>query len=123
MISPHVLLVGAEWHPRTMLRAQLIEDGMDVEAVGSWDEAELLLMRRALKPQLVLYDLAGEPNPEASLRTLARLVPTDRTIVLTAAGVLSPEAVGALGFSRVFARPFSVQDVVTAVRRVLGVRS
>ena len=100
-----------------MLRAQLLEEGFDVEAVGSWDEAELLLLRRVRKPKLVLYDLTGEPNPEASLRTLRRVLTADRVVVLTAAGALSASAVGDLGFSRVLARPFSVQDVVTAVRQ------
>ena len=115
-----VLLVAAEWRSRAFIRAQLKEEGYDVVGLGSWDEAELLLLTRAVRPHIVVFDVEGEPNPPACLRTLVRLVPPDRVLVLTSSSALSPDEVRGTGVSRVVARPFSVNDVVREVAAMIG---
>ncbi len=115
-----LLVVGVEWRLRALLRAQLLEDGYDVTALGIWDEAELLLRTRALLPDAVVFDLPGEPNPEAALQTLARLVPFDRALILTSSDTLAPDRIAALGFTHVLARPFQIRTIVEAVSRLLG---
>ncbi len=110
-----LLLAGGEWRPRALVLAQLLEEGYDVTAVETWDEAELLLRKRALRPDVVVFDLAEEPQPEAALATLARLLAPGRSIVLTAATTLPGTTVRSLGFDRVLVRPYSVADVVRAV--------
>ena len=117
-----VILIGAEWRPRTYLRAQLVAQGHETFAVESWDEAELLLRARAVRPRVTVFDVVGEGNPEAALRTLARLLPPDAVIVLTSAVALPVEEVRALGFGRVLARPFAVADAVRAVEACLDAR-
>jgi DNA-binding NarL/FixJ family response regulator len=113
-----LLLIAWEWRPRVLLRAQLREEGHDVFAAASWEEAELLLLTRAVRPEVVVFDLDAEPNPPASLRTLVHLVPPDRIVVLTTSAALSPDTVRAIGPSHVLARAFSVRDVIDAVRAV-----
>ncbi|MBI2833953.1 MAG: response regulator [Acidobacteria bacterium] len=115
-----ILLVGAEWKPRALIRAQLIEEGHEVEAVESWEEAELLLRRRARQPLVLIIDLAGEPHAAAALATLKRLFETDRALILTSASALSSNDVQDAGFPNVLARPFSIGDVVSATSRVLA---
>lgn len=123
-VHEKLMLIGADWRPRALLRAQLLEEGYDVTAIGVWDEAELMLRTRALVPDIVLFDLAGEPNPEMALETLARLAPGTRVLVLTSAQALSPERIAALGFPHVLARPFQVSAVVrTLANLVRGPRA
>ena len=107
-----MLLAGGDWRPRALVLAQLVEDRYDVTAVETWDEAELLLRKRAVRPAVVILDLEGEPQPEAALATTAKLIEPARVLVLTAAGSLPADAVRVRGFVHVLARPYSVGDVV-----------
>jgi len=113
-----VLLAGGEWRPRALVLAQLVEEGYDVTAVEMWDEAELLLRKRPVKPAVVVFDLEGEPQPEAALSTLMKLADPARVLVLSTSGTLSADAVRARGFAHVLARPYSVGDVVIATTSI-----
>ncbi len=111
-MNEKILLAGGEWRPRALVLAQLQEDAYDVTAVETWDEAELLLRKRAIRPAVVVFDVEGEPQPEAALTTAAKLVDPLRVIVLTAASTLSSDVVRAHGFVHVLARPYSVGEIV-----------
>ena len=119
-MSPDVLLAAADRRLRAPLRAQLIEEGYGVLAVASWDEAELLLSKRAAQPRVVVVDLDAESNPAAILPTLARLVAPATVIVLTSAGAPNAADAGAHGLEHVMARPFSIGEVVERVRSLIG---
>jgi len=66
---PDIVLLGAEWQPRGLLRAQLTEDGFEAVATNTSP-----MMRRHLrpgsKPQLAIVDLRGLPNPTEVLKDL-----------------------------------------------------
>lgn len=109
-----ILLAGGGWRPRALVLAQLEEEGYDVTAVETWDEAELLLRKRAVSPLVVIFDLEDEPQAEAALATLAKLFDPSRVVVLTTASAFPAGAVRARGFAHVLARPYSVGDVVAA---------
>jgi DNA-binding response OmpR family regulator len=115
-----VLLVGAEWQPRALVRAQLLEEGVSAEAVEGWEDAEAALLRRSILPRVVVFDLAGESRPAAALATLQRLLGSSRVIVLCSAGTLSARDVHDAGFAHAIARPYQVKDVVARVRSLLG---
>ncbi len=118
-----ILLAGGEWRPRALVLAQLGEEGgYQVTAVETWDEAELLLRKHAVQPAAVIFDLEGEAHPEAALRTLHKLVGPVRSLILTSATVFSAGAARGLGFDRVLARPYSVGDLIGAVRAIAGER-
>jgi CheY-like chemotaxis protein len=119
-VQPRVLLAGGDFRPRALILAQLQEAGYEVTVAETWDEAELLLRKRALRPDGVVFDVEGERHPEAALVTLARLVPRHRALILTSASSLPGTDVCALGFEHVLARPYAVGDVVKAVSAVLG---
>ncbi len=114
-----VLLAGGEWRPRAFALAQLVEEGYDVTAVETWDEAELLLRKRAVKPALVIFDVEGEQQPEAALSTLAKLMDPARVLILTAPSALSDGAARSHGLTQVLARPYSVGDVVNTIASIL----
>ena len=98
---------------------RLVEEGHDVAAVETWDEAELLLRKRAVTPALVVFDLEEEDHPAAALATLARLLDPARVLVLTAPSTFPVAEVRALGLEHVLARPYSVGDVVNATRTLV----
>ena len=115
-----ILLVSAERRLRVPIRAQLIEDGFEVEAHEAWEFAELLLRSGARRPRLLIFDATAEDQPAALLRTLSHLMPPERVLILTAPSLLAPADIAALGFSHVLARPFAVGDVVEQAAQLLG---
>src|SRR6266849_5793391 len=107
---PDIVLLGAEWQPRAMIRAQLIEAGFDVVATNTWP-----MMRRQLrpgsKPRLAIVDLKGLSNPRDVLNDLRVLMNPKRVLVLTAIGTVPAAEIERLGF-RVLSRPIVIKDVV-----------
>jgi len=118
-VQPKVLLAGGDFRPRALILAQLQEEGYEVTATETWEEAELLLRKRAVRPDAVVFDVEGEGQPEAALATLARLVAPARGVILTSSSGVAAEDAARLGFERVLARPYSVGEVAKAVAAVL----
>jgi len=114
---PDVVLLAADWQPRALIRAQLIEQGFDVVATDTWP-----VMRRHLragtKPRIVLVDLKDLPDPDAVLRDLAVLMKPERVLVLGAIGTVSPADIERLGF-RALPRPIVIEDVVQAAEEAV----
>jgi hypothetical protein len=105
------VLLGVEWQPRALIRAQLIEDGFDVLATDSWPMMRHLV--RSRKPPLAIVDLQGLAEPRAVLDDLAVLMTPARVLVLAAAGTVTRVEIERLGF-RVLQRPIAIGDVVKA---------
>ncbi len=114
-----VLLIGAEWRLRTFVRAELVERGHEVFAVETWDEAHMLLAAGAVRPDVTVFDLTGEDNPEAALRSLAAQVSPESVLVLTGSALPDAGAAGGLGYRHVVARPFDVGQVVRRIEVLL----
>lgn len=120
-----ILIVGANWNPRALLRAQLIEAGCDVIAVASWAEAEQLCTWQAYDPDVAAIDLEEADRPEATLAAVPCHISPDRVLVLTTPLVLDPSRTRALGFPHVVAKPYSIGDVVERLLKMarLGPKS
>jgi hypothetical protein len=100
-----------------MIRAQLIEDGLEVVATDTWP-----MMRRHLrpgrKPRLAIVDLKDLPNPRDVLNDLRVLMKPTRVLVLTASGTVPAAEVERLGF-RALSRPIAIKDVVDAAAEAI----
>jgi hypothetical protein len=79
-----VVLLGAEWKTRALIRAQLIEEGFEVVATDTWPMMRRHL-RPGLKPRLAVVDLKDLDEPGRVLRDLAVLMKPERVFALTAA--------------------------------------
>src|SRR5712691_12420636 len=115
--APDVVLLTAEWQPRALLRAQLIEEGFDVLATDTWTTMRRCL-RPGSKPALVIVDLQGLPEPDRVLNDLKVLMKPHLVLVLTALGTVAPSQIHALGF-RVVGRPIPIASVVAAAARAI----
>src|SRR5947209_19822918 len=115
--APDVVLLAAEWQPRALLRAQLIEEGFDVLATDTWTTMRRCL-RPGSKPALAIVDLQGLPEPDRVLNDLKVLMKPHRVRVRTELGTVEPDQIHALGF-RVVGRPIPIASVVAAAARVI----
>jgi hypothetical protein len=114
---PDIVLLGAEWQPRALLRAQFLEEGFDVVATDTWPAVRRQL-RPGSKPQLAIVDLRGLPDPERVLDELRLLMKPHRVLVIAALGTVEPAVIERLGFS-VVSRPAAIGDVVAVAARVI----
>jgi ActR/RegA family two-component response regulator len=116
--QPDIVLLGVDRRTRAPLRAQLIEDGLEVVATDTWP-----MMRRHLhpgeKPRLAIVDLQGLDDPAGVLEALRALMKPDRVIVLTALGSVPAAEVERAGF-RTLHRPASIEEVAAAARSALA---
>jgi CheY-like chemotaxis protein len=117
--GPDVLVVGTEWQPRVLLRAQLLEEGWSVTATDTWTAAEALLLIEGLPRVLVLILDEALASGEALDRVRA-LVPPACTIVLSRGSLMPRSALDGLGFAAIQERPFSIGDVASQVRQLAG---
>ncbi len=118
MNAPDIVLLGKNWNPRALLRAELAEQGFEVVASDTWDDAARHISVRA-RPRLALVDLEGLDDPVAVLRELRLLMGPRPVLVLTALDTLPPAEVERLG-CRALARPVSIGDIVSAAARAIA---
>ncbi len=110
--APDIVLLAAEWQPRALIRAQLIEEGFEVVATDDWGTMRQHL-RRGSKPRLAIVDLKGLPNPEQVVRELRVLMRPARVLVLTAMGTVALSSLDQAGFE-VLPRPLIIEKIVRA---------
>jgi hypothetical protein len=113
-----ILLIAAEWQFRALVRAQLLEEGYEVQALPDLKVALFHLERGGPRPRLAIVDLKGlkvEVDDIARLWKLAEQAP-----LLLCGGLLDRGLLDRDGMppARLRVRPFSVGDVVAEVRRM-----
>lgn len=118
LTPPDVLLLNPEWPERALLRAELIEDGLDAIAVDAWPiPGEYRQAGR--QPRAIVVDLHGLPDPRHVLDELRLVIPPDRVLVIAALGTMPAAEIRQLGY-RVLTRPIAVRDIVSAVTGMLA---
>jgi len=107
---PDVVLLAAEWQPRVLIRAQLIEEGFEVVATDTWPMMRRQL-RPGIRPYLAIVDLKGLQEPRSVLNDLRTLMKPERVLVLTAMGTVWESDVERFGF-HVLHRPIVIKEIV-----------
>ncbi len=115
---PDIMLIGAQWRDRALLRAQLIEAGYDVVAIDGWPMPALYL-RRPMTPRALIVDLAGLPEPRAALDQIRLVIPPERVLIIAAIATMAVEDIRRLGY-HVMTRPVIIGHIVDAARKLLG---
>jgi DNA-binding NtrC family response regulator len=115
---PDIVLLGTQWRPRALLRAQLIEEGFEVVATETWPDARRHL-RPGMKPRLLIVDVQQLPDAAQVLADLRVLMKPDRVLVLSAMSTVSDDEIQRLGFHAV-KRPIAIEQIVDAVTRIIG---
>ena len=111
-----ILLVGQDWKARALLRAQLIEEGLDVEAHETVREALASLESNTPLPALLLADLSASDDPSGDLDLLSRW---SGKIAVWVIGSLSQVIDGSLkgrGFQMILFRPIDMGELVEQIK-------
>jgi len=115
-----VVLVSKDWQTRTLLRAQLLEEGLDTVAFESAGEAiGNFISQSASLPALLIADLASSDDPagEAELLTAwARQIPI---WIIASHSLIVDKKMKGRSFEVILFRPIDVGEIMEQVKRRL----
>src|SRR5271169_4662452 len=100
-----VLLAGKDWKARALLRAQLLEEGVDVEAHESVTDAVASLGASEFTPCLFIADLAESDNPTADLDELAKWSREVSVWIIASHSMIIENTLRGRGFELILFRP------------------
>ncbi len=110
-----VILIGKEWQSRALVRAQLIEEGLDVEAFLT---AQMALEGAGeLLPELIVADLSESENLEGEVDELAQWARQVPIWILAGRDLIAGKLLRGRGFEMVLYRPIDVGELVQQIKR------
>jgi DNA-binding response OmpR family regulator len=114
-----VLLVGKDWKARALLRAQLLEEGLEVEACEQASEAIESLDRNELLPELLIADLSASDDPAGEAELLAPWARQVPIWVITSRSLIVDKKLKGRGFAMLLFRPIDLGELVEQIKQRL----
>ena len=108
-----ILIAGNDWAARALLRAQLIEEGLEVEAYENVPELVKRLWVGGDMPSLLVADLCDSEDRGGDIATLSHWGKLLPIWILVGQGVAEAEDLDGQGFERVLIRPLDLGPVNT----------
>jgi CheY-like chemotaxis protein len=115
----HILIAGKDWQARALLRAQLLEEGFEVEAYETIPDALAALGPGANLPNLFIADVSASGDPSADVEALSvwsRKLPI--WIVASRAYIIEKGLRGH-GFEMILLGPVDVGELVEQIKQRL----
>jgi DNA-binding response OmpR family regulator len=110
-----LVLVGKDWRTRALLRAQLLEEGVEVEAYESLSDARQALLPSL--PALLVVDLMASDDLSADIHSLANWAARVSTWILASRSPQVEARLEGHNFERVFLRPLDVGRLVSLIKQ------
>ena len=114
-----ILIVGKDWTARALLRAQLIEEGFEVEAYEDVQEVVDRLWGSAEMPSLLIVDLFECEKPAEDIATVSHWAKLLPVWILTGHGTAGAGELEGQGFERIHFRPIDVGTLVRDIKERL----
>lgn len=115
-----ILIAGKEWTARALLRAQLLEEGFDVEAYDNVGDAVQRLWGCRSLPSLLIVDVFETEKPKEDIATLSHWAKLLPIWILAGHGTTRAKHLESRGFERVIFRPIDVGKLVQKIRNRLA---
>jgi FixJ family two-component response regulator len=110
-----VILVGKDWQARALVRAQLLEEGVDAEAYETAGEA--LGGLGEVLPALLIADLTASDDPGAEIDALAEWSGQIPTWIIAGRSLILGKDLKSRGFEMILFRPVDVGELVEQIQR------
>lgn len=119
MNMAQILIAGKDWTARALLRAQLIEEGFDVEAYEDAQEVVQRLWGSTDVPSLLIVDLFGSTKPSEDIATLSHWAKLLPIWILVGRNAPAAGTLEGRGFERVLSRPLDLGKLLEEIREWL----
>jgi len=115
-----VLLAGKDWQARALVRAQLLEDGVGVEAFETVREALAQLEFFPVRPALLIADIAASDHPSADVDSLANWARRLPIWIIASHTSRVPGGLDGRGFEKLLFRPVDMGKLIEQIRERLA---
>jgi CheY-like chemotaxis protein len=120
VLVAQVFLAGKDWHARALLRAQLLEEGVSVEAFETVREALAQLEFFPVRPALLVADIIASERPSADVDSLANCALRIPIWIIASHTSSVPGGLEGRGFERLMFRPVDLGKLVEEIRQRVG---
>jgi len=114
-----ILLAGKDWTARALLRAQLIEEGLEVEVYETVRTALESLQGSELLPGMLIADLTASDAPAAEIDELASWAPQIPIWIIAGRNLIAEKRLKGRGFEMILFRPVDMGELVEQIKRRL----
>jgi CheY-like chemotaxis protein len=114
-----ILIAGKDWQARALLRAQLIEEGFEVEAHETIPEALATLEAGQSLPNLLIADVSASDDPSADVAELAGWSKKLPIWIIASRVFIIDKGLKGHGFEMILLRPVDVGELVDQIKRRL----
>ncbi len=116
---PCVVLICKDWSTRALLRAELLEEGVDVVAVEDTGEAVMAVELAGSPPPLIIADLSSSDQPEADADWLAELPRAVPVWIIAGKTEMVSKDLEKRGFEKILFKPLDAGELVEQIKRRL----
>jgi len=117
-----VFLAGKDWQSRALIRAQLLEEGVSVEAFETVREALARLEFFPIRPALLIADVSASDHPSADFDALAGWAGRIPIWVIASRTSSVTGGVDGHSFEKLLFRPVDLGRLVEQIRQRIGGR-
>lgn len=114
-----VVVVGKDWQARALLRAQLLEEGLEVEAYETAGTALATLEETELLPALLVADLFASDDPATEIDQLACWAHQIPTWIIAGRNLIAEKRLQGRGFEVILFRPVDMGELVEQIKQRL----
>ena len=118
-----ILIAGKDWQARALLRAQLIEEGFDVEAHETIPEALATLAAGQSVPDIFIADVSASDDPSADVSALEGWSKKIPIWIMASRVFIIDKGLKGHGFEMILLRPVDVGELVDQIKKRLEEKS
>jgi CheY-like chemotaxis protein len=114
-----ILIAGKDWQARALLRAQLLEEGFEVEAWENIPDALATLGPGTNLPGLLIADISASDEPSSDVEALSAWSPEIPIWTIASRTYIIEKGLGGPGFEMILLRPVDVGELVDQIKQRL----
>lgn len=115
----YIMIAGKDWQARALLRAQLLEEGFEVEAHETIAEALATLGPRAHPPGLLIADISSSDGPSTDVDALSAWSGKVPVWIIASRTYIVEKSLRGHGFEMILLRPVDVGELVDQIKQRL----
>jgi DNA-binding response OmpR family regulator len=114
-----ILIAGKDWQARALLRAQMLEEGFEVEAHEAIRDALAALVPGPDLPDLFIADISASDDPSADVEALSAWSRKLPLWIIASRTYIVEKGLRGHGFEMTLLRPIDVGELVDQIKRRL----
>jgi len=114
-----ILIAGKDWQSRALLRAQLLDEGFEVEAHETITDALGALEPGAKPPDLFIADISASDDPSADVEALSAWTRKVPIWIIASRTYIVEKGLRGHGFEMILLRPVDMNELVDQIKQRL----